>query len=80
MKLFCRLPGRSRTPAACKTKSIVRNFQPLINVTKNSILNTAAPKLYFILICFCFKWFHPRTIIQTDYIHLLVLFEILFLK
>ena len=83
MKLFCRLPGGSRTLAACKTKplvSIVRNFQPLTIVTKNSIFDAAAPKLYFILICFCFKWFHPCTIIQTDYIYLSVLFEILFLK
>ena len=35
--------------------SIVCNFQPLTMVTKNSILDNAAPKLYFILICFCFK-------------------------
>ena len=51
---------RSRTPAVCKTKllvSIARNFQPLTIVTKNSILGAAVPKLYFILICFCFKWF-----------------------
>ena len=34
-----------------------RKFQPLAIVTKNSILDAAAPKLYFILICFCFKWF-----------------------
>ena len=37
--------------------SIVRNFQPLTIVYKNSILDTAVSKLYFILICFCFKWF-----------------------
>ena len=50
----------SRTTVACKTKllvSIARNFQPLTILTKNSILDTAALKLCFILICFCFKWF-----------------------
>ena len=49
----------SGTPAACKTNllvSIVHNIQLLTVVTKNSILDAAAPKLYFILICFCFKW------------------------
>ena len=56
----------SRTPVACKTKllvSIVCNFQLLTIATKNyiftknSIIDAAAPKLYFILICFCFKCF-----------------------
>ena len=54
----------SRTPAACKRNllvSIVHNFEPLTIVTKNSVLDAAAPKLYFILIFFCFKWF-PQNI------------------
>ena len=45
--------------AACKMKLlvlIVHNFQPSKIITKNSILDTAAPKLYFISNCFCFKW------------------------
>ena len=52
--------GESRTPTVCKAKllvSIVRNFQLLTIVKKYSILDAAAPNLYFILICFCFKWF-----------------------
>ena len=51
---------RSKTLAACKAKflvRIVRNFQPLTIVIKNSILDAVAPKLYVVLICFCFKWF-----------------------
>ena len=35
---------------------IGRNFQLLTSVTNNSILDVAAPKFYFILICFCLKW------------------------
>ena len=53
----------SRATAAFKTKlpvSIVCNFQPLTVVSKN--LDVAAPKLYFTLICFCFKWFHQNII------------------
>ena len=51
----------SRAPSACKTTLLVSStFPPLTIVTKNSILDAAAPKWRFILIWFWLKWFHQN--------------------
>ena len=69
----------SRTPAACKTNvlvSIVHNIHLLTVVTKNSILDAAAVKLYFILICFCFKWLLQKILCLCALVQLKKSFQI----